>query len=194
MPRSSVGGGRHAGRSSFARRHLPTTSTAWPVRPASSRPRGGLASHAAVVARGWGIPAVVGAERVSSSAAARCGSTGECSAPATSSRSTVAPARCSKAHVDGSTAIAPEAATLLAWAREAGVDVAATRQCPKPDARKLTSRVDADRVTPSRCHQGLCDDPGDRRRSPRDARRRPARCLTGSRRRPHRVDRRCLSS
>ncbi len=47
-----------------ARRRRPTTSTAWPDRPASSPRCGGLASHAAVVARGWGIPAVVGAAGV----------------------------------------------------------------------------------------------------------------------------------
>ena len=76
--------------------------------------RGGLASHAAVVARGWGIPAVVGAgsavlelkvgERISID-----GSSGEVFA----------------GELAGSWEVAPEAATLLDWARELGIDVAA---------------------------------------------------------------------
>ena len=41
-----------------------TTSTGWPGRPGILTSHGGLASHAAVVARGWGIPAVVGAAEV----------------------------------------------------------------------------------------------------------------------------------
>jgi pyruvate,orthophosphate dikinase len=84
--------------------------------------RGGLASHAAVVARGWGIPAVVGAEAVKVSSegievgGSRLkvgdtitidGGTGEIFAGA----------------VPGSTAVAPEAATLLAWADELGIAI-----------------------------------------------------------------------
>jgi pyruvate,orthophosphate dikinase len=84
--------------------------------------RGGLASHAAVVARGWGIPAVVGAEGVAvgdgeiriDGRVVRAGSvitidggTGEVFDGA----------------VEGSTEIAPEAATLLDWARDAGIEV-----------------------------------------------------------------------
>jgi pyruvate,orthophosphate dikinase len=75
--------------------------------------RGGLASHAAVVARGWGIPAVVGAgESVASLAAGDVvsidGSTGEVFA----------------GKLSGSWEVAPEAAVLLEWARELGIDVA----------------------------------------------------------------------
>jgi pyruvate,orthophosphate dikinase len=84
--------------------------------------RGGLASHAAVVARGWGIPAVVGAERVEvgdgevqiDGRALRGGDvitidggTGEVFEGA----------------VAGSTEVAPEAVTLVGWAREAGIDI-----------------------------------------------------------------------
>ncbi len=83
---------------------------------------GGLASHAAVVARGWGIPAVVGAAglsvgpdgvRVSGRSLAVGavltidGSTGEVF----------------EGEVAATTAVAPEAATLLAWARELGIPV-----------------------------------------------------------------------
>ena len=78
---------------------------------------GGLASHAAVVARGWGIPAVVGAASVEVGEGAVViggrtlavgemitidGSTGEVFAGA----------------VPGTATVVPEAATLLAWARE----------------------------------------------------------------------------
>ncbi|GAC1508858.1 MAG: hypothetical protein NVS1B3_10420 [Candidatus Dormibacteraceae bacterium] len=79
--------------------------------------RGGLASHAAVVARGWGIPAVVGAEAMKVGEQqidiAGCllrvgdtitidGGTGEIFA----------------GHIARTTTVVPEAATLLAWAKE----------------------------------------------------------------------------
>ena len=55
--------------------------------------RGGLVSHAAVVARGWGTPAVVGAEAVADLRASRSRPTASPSTRATSSRSTARPAR-----------------------------------------------------------------------------------------------------
>jgi pyruvate,orthophosphate dikinase len=84
--------------------------------------RGGLASHAAVVARGWGIPAIVGATAVEVGGAmvviaGRAFSEGEmltidgtngeifagaCAAPRT---------------------VVPEAATLLSWAAELGIPI-----------------------------------------------------------------------
>ncbi len=104
--------------------------------------RGGLASHAAVVARGWGIPAVVGAEGVAvgdgeihidgrrlgvGDVLTIDGGTGEVFEGA----------------VAGSTEIAPEVATLLAWAREAGIDV--TPHAPA-ELERPSRVVDADRV------------------------------------------------
>jgi pyruvate, orthophosphate dikinase len=86
--------------------------------------RGGLASHAAVVARGWGIPAVVGASAVEVAADSVAigaqtfrpgdvisidGSTGE-----------VFPG-----HLAGATEPVPEAKTLLSWAAELGVPISA---------------------------------------------------------------------
>jgi pyruvate,orthophosphate dikinase len=83
---------------------------------------GGLASHAAVVARGWGIPAVVGAADVEVRdeaiivAGTRIavgetvtidGGTGEVFAGT----------------VGGHRKVVPEAATLLAWARELGIAI-----------------------------------------------------------------------
>lgn len=85
--------------------------------------RGGLASHAAVVARGWGIPAVVGLATleiddggimidgrrlVVGEAISIDGETGEVWAGA----------------VPVDTHIVPEASSLLAWARELGIDLA----------------------------------------------------------------------
>jgi pyruvate,orthophosphate dikinase len=88
---------------------------------------GGLASHAAVVARGWGIPAVVGAAAVSVAADRVIigdhrfapgdvltvdGGSGEVFAGA----------------VVGTATIVPEAATLLGWARDLGIEI------PAPEA------------------------------------------------------------
>ncbi|HSQ37624.1 MAG TPA: pyruvate, phosphate dikinase [Acidimicrobiia bacterium] len=85
---------------------------------------GGLASHAAVVARGWGIPAVVGAAAVQVGEGTVTigghtlavgdmltvdGSTGEVFLGA----------------VGGEVTIVPEAATLLSWARELGIEILA---------------------------------------------------------------------
>ena len=84
--------------------------------------RGGLASHAAVVARGWGIPAVVGAAAVQvgdhsivigdhiaavGDTITIDGSTGEVFA----------------GEVPGSATLVPEAAILLAWAEELGIEI-----------------------------------------------------------------------
>ncbi len=88
--------------------------------------RGGLASHAAVVARGWGLPAVVGARDVevgdgtvrfpgltlaAGDVITIDGDTGEVFRGA----------------VAGASEVAPEARTLLDWARELGVAI------PGPD-------------------------------------------------------------
>lgn len=84
--------------------------------------RGGLASHAAVVARGWGIPAVVGAEDVEIGAETVViggrafaegevitinGGTGEIFVGA----------------IETETVVSPEARMLLAWAEELDIDV-----------------------------------------------------------------------
>jgi len=83
---------------------------------------GGLASHAAVVARGWGIPAVVGADAVvvESDTVTIGGKTyvvGE-TLTVDGGQGTVY-----EGDVAGELTIVPEAATLLAWAREIGIDV-----------------------------------------------------------------------
>jgi pyruvate,orthophosphate dikinase len=99
--------------------------------------RGGLASHAAVVARGWGIPAVVGAETVmvdggdvridgrtlrTGTVLSIDGGTGEVFEGA----------------IGGATEVVPEAATLLGWARLAGIEVDDT---PLEDASATPPRA-----------------------------------------------------
>jgi len=92
---------------------------------------GGLNSHAAVVARGWGIPAVVGAATVGVEADRVAigersfvagevltidGGTGEVFAGAVAAAATVV----------------PEAATLLAWAQELGIEIPAAPEAAAP--------------------------------------------------------------
>ena len=94
---------------------------------------GGLASHAAVVARGWGIPAVVGASGVvlgegrvtigdrtlaHGETITIDGSTGEVFAGAAA----------------GTATVVPEAATLLAWAHELGIRIGEPEQAGAPAA------------------------------------------------------------
>ena len=84
--------------------------------------RGGLASHAAVVARGWGIPAVVGAEAVD----VRDGEVQiEGRRFATGDVITIdgGSGEVFEGAIDGASEVAPGAATLLDWARAAGIEV-----------------------------------------------------------------------
>lgn len=84
--------------------------------------RGGLTSHAAVVARGWGIPAVVGAEsvKVTDQAIEVGGRVLKVGEVITVDGGT---GEIFVGVVTGTTTIAPEAATLLAWARELGFPI-----------------------------------------------------------------------
>jgi pyruvate,orthophosphate dikinase len=85
---------------------------------------GGLNSHAAVVARGWGLPAVVGAAAV---AVAGDGVTiGErCFAPGDVLTIDGATGEVFAGAVVGTATIVPEATTLLDWARELGIEISA---------------------------------------------------------------------
>src|SRR3990172_13073475 len=83
---------------------------------------GGLASPAAVVARGWGTPAVVGA------AALEVGSDGiRIGARHLAAGETITidggTGEVFAGAVAGATEVVPEAATLLAWARELGIPI-----------------------------------------------------------------------
>ena len=84
--------------------------------------RGGLASHAAVVARGWGIPAVVGAAavRVGDESIEIAGVMFWVGEQITIDGST---GEIYQGELSGSWEVAPEAATLLRWAAELGIEV-----------------------------------------------------------------------
>ncbi len=85
---------------------------------------GGLASHAAVVARGWGIPAVVGAAglRVGDGEVAIDGRTLQDGETITIDG---ASGEVFEGTIPGRTEVVPQARTLLAWATELGVDIGA---------------------------------------------------------------------
>ena len=113
--------------------------------------RGGLASHAAVVARGWGIPAVVGAAGIE----VRDGEvvvgdkvlrTGEVITIDGSSGEVFEGA------VPGTTEAVPEARTLLAWARDLGIEIGEAA----PGNGEARSTPVADRtVTPDDCLRAI---------------------------------------
>jgi pyruvate, orthophosphate dikinase len=108
--------------------------------------RGGLASHAAVVARGWGIPAVVGATELE---------VGD--GRIVMGRRTFAAG--DEISIDGSTGevfegaiatasdVVPEAATLLTWARELGIAVDREPEAePNDPTVAPAGSVDGDRL------------------------------------------------
>jgi pyruvate, orthophosphate dikinase len=122
--------------------------------------RGGLASHAAVVARGWGIPAVVGASRIEvrdgevaigervlkdGDAITIDGASGEVF----------------EGTIPGTTEVVPEAETMLAWARELGITlgteapVAADQRVPDPGVTAPSGPAASRRVTSDDCLRAL---------------------------------------
>jgi pyruvate,orthophosphate dikinase len=93
--------------------------------------RGGLASHAAVVARGWGIPAVVGASGLEvSDGSVRVGARSFAAGHLLTIDG--ATGEVFEGEVVGSSEIAPETATLLEWARDLGIAV--SEHTPASDA------------------------------------------------------------
>jgi len=84
---------------------------------------GGLASHAAVVARGWGIPAVVGADTIEiGEASVTIGD--EVVAIGDSLTINGGTGNVFLGELVGETAIVPEAVKLLSWADELGIEIA----------------------------------------------------------------------
>ncbi len=120
---------------------------------------GGFASHAAVVARGWNKPAVVGASAVvpdpvagSVTVAGRVlvagalisidGSTGEVF----------------EGHADGVEEVVPEARTLLGWARDLGITIGPEADVPAPaDAGSGPSEPSRDDLLRTLSVKGYCD-------------------------------------
>jgi pyruvate,orthophosphate dikinase len=114
---------------------------------------GGLASHAAVVARGWSIPAVVGASAVvvggdGVEIAGRWFAAGETITIDGGTGEVFAGA------VIGERAVVPEAAVLLGWARELGIEIpgspseeiAPTEPASAPPERPLPQAATPDDV------------------------------------------------
>ncbi|HET9901344.1 MAG TPA: PEP-utilizing enzyme, partial [Actinomycetes bacterium] len=104
--------------------------------------RGGVASHAAVVARGWGIPAVVGASAIAPAddhveIAGRRLPAGE-TISIDGSTGAVYLGR-----LDGDWQVAPEAATLLEWASALGVAIKSDGEA-KPIADEAARQADTD--------------------------------------------------
>ncbi len=107
---------------------------------------GGLASHAAVVARGWGIPAVVGAAAIrvddeTVSIGERRFGVGDVLTIDGDSGEVFEGA------VGGAVTIAPEAATLLAWAGELGVEIGGSSEGSATMSASDASTDDGDRPT-----------------------------------------------
>lgn len=106
---------------------------------------GGLASHAAVVARGWGIPAVVGASAVvvdgetvvidgrafvAGDLLTIDGSTGEVYAGA----------------VAGESQVVPEAAVLLSWAEELGIEITSDEEARRGGPQSMERDITREEV------------------------------------------------
>jgi pyruvate,orthophosphate dikinase len=120
--------------------------------------RGGLASHAAVVARGWGIPAVVGASdldvddgRISVGVLVLTtgheitidGATGEVF----------------EGTISGTRAVVPEAAILLDWAREFGISIDTAVHTEAAAPENATRSISVDRLLRVLAIKGLAQPP-----------------------------------
>ncbi|MEX2183237.1 MAG: pyruvate, phosphate dikinase [Chloroflexota bacterium] len=118
---------------------------------------GGLASHAAVVARGWGIPAVVGAAAVTVhdgriAIGERIFAAGEVITIDGGSGEVFV------GSIAGSSEVVPEAATLIRWARELGISI---DEMPVPDDDRPVATTPPPAapptrtVSPDRCLQAI---------------------------------------
>ena len=152
--------------------------------------KGGLASHAAVVARGWGIPAVVGASAVQvgdrwvaiGDRRFRAGDTITIDGGS---------GEVFEGAIPGTTEPVPEAATLLGWAREHGIPIGEEEAAPRTRCWPARSKGVHGRSHPGARHQGLRDDrrrcrcagidPGPGPAAARRPRRRRARSFDGRR-------------
>ncbi len=93
---------------------------------------GGLASHAAVVARGWGIPAVVGADavQIGETTVTIGNKVVPIGGPLTINGGT---GNVFLGELVGEMTVVPEAGRLLAWAEELGIEIATTEEAEDVD-------------------------------------------------------------
>ena len=125
--------------------------------------KGGLASHAAVVARGWGIPAVVGASAVQvgdrwvalGDRRFRAGDTITIDGGS---------GEVFEGAIPGTTEPVPEAATLLGWARELGITIGEAGAAREPTAGQPARRASMDDLIRALGIKGFATRPGRRRR------------------------------
>ncbi len=112
--------------------------------------RGGLASHAAVVARGWGIPAVVGAVGIDVRdgqvvIGAKTLNAGDVITIDGGSGEVFEGA------IAGTTEVVPEARTLLSWASELGIRIGDDAA----DADRVTARAASRKASPDDCLRAI---------------------------------------
>jgi pyruvate,orthophosphate dikinase len=115
--------------------------------------RGGLASHAAVVARGWGIPAVVGASDLE----IRDGEValgGRILHPGDVITIDGGTGEVFEGSVAGATEIVPEASVLRSWAAELGIGIPIGEDEAAPQT-EFTAIRDAGSVTPDACLRAI---------------------------------------
>jgi pyruvate,orthophosphate dikinase len=112
--------------------------------------RGGLASHAAVVARGWGIPAVVGAAGIDVLDGRVVVGDRELSAGDTITIDGSS-GEVFEGTIRGTTEVVPEARTLLAWAQELGIPVGESSVAADPANVPAAGR----KVTPDDCLRAI---------------------------------------
>jgi hypothetical protein len=117
--------------------------------------RGGMTSHAAVIARGLGVPCVVGATRMQLDLRKKTLTVPgrqDLSTRAIRSRSTAPPARCWWARRDGGTALDGAFATLMDWA-DAARDIGVRANADTPADAAMAQRFGRrDRAVPDRAH------------------------------------------
>jgi pyruvate,orthophosphate dikinase len=116
--------------------------------------RGGLASHAAVVARGWGIPAVVGATEleVMDGRIAVAGRAFTAGAAITIDGST---GEVFEGAITGTDHVVPEATTLLDWARELGISIGDRPDVERPTQNTPSRSISAERLVRVLAIKGL---------------------------------------
>ncbi len=118
---------------------------------------GGLASHAAVVARGWGIPAVVGAAGVQiAEGSVRLG--GRVLAAGETITIDGGTGEVFAGAVAGVATVAPEAATLLGWARDLGITIGGGARTGEPEPAGVPATTEAAGEDPAGARAAITTD------------------------------------
>jgi pyruvate,orthophosphate dikinase len=116
--------------------------------------RGGLASHAAVVARGWGIPAVVGATELEVMDG-RIAVGGRALAAGTAITIDGSTGEVFEGAIAGTDHVVPEAATLLDWAGDLGISIGDHPDVDRPTQTAPPRSISAKRLVRALAIKGL---------------------------------------